>query len=189
MKDIRGVAFAGVVLLSGTLTLESPAEARSSRTDFEVYEVACVLEPGIEWTAGSTLHVRGQMSHAVFYEPETFEVLGQNSVVSNIDQNLVTSQGRASGTFSGVLLPQSTTGTFDGTWRGRFGSEGGCGRGVGHGTGELAGSKIKHTLCRVSSSDVPPELLMILAQPPWTDCMQFGGILHVEGFVLRRGRQ
>lgn len=188
MRCIRILALVGMLLLAAILMLALPASAESSKTPFDVYEVSCDVTPGIQWVAGHTLHVRGQESQNIFYDPETFEILGENSIVSNVNSDLNTGQANLFGTFSAIYLPESNTGTFDGTWNGELSPASGfVGRALGHGTDDITGKKIKVTVRGVDLSEVPPELWIILSEPPWTECEVFGGIFRDTGFIHNRG--
>ena len=184
MKRNRVSQLTGALLLAGLLLLVPPAE--SSKTPVDIYEAVCLVTPATQWVADNTLYVRGQHNQSVFYDPVTFEEVGTNSVIGNVNVDLQTGELDYFGTFSGIYLVESDTGTFDGTWNGHESLEAGFfGHAIGRGTEELAGRKIKLSLRGVDPSEVPPELLAILSQPPWTDCLV--GIFRDTGFVHGRG--
>jgi hypothetical protein len=167
--------------------LATPAAAESSKSPLDIYEIACVVDPGIAWTAGHTFHVRGQRNHSITYDPVTFAISGEISGVLNLNLDLLTDQVTFFGTFSQIYLPESNTGTFDGTANGKSSPDSGfLGRGVGHGTGDLTGKKTKTTIRSVDFSEIPPELWVILGQPPWTECDWIFGINRSTGFIHSR---
>jgi hypothetical protein len=177
------------LVLAGILILAAPAAAKSTRTPYDFYEVLCVESPGIQWQAGNTLHVRGQVNQNILYDAVTFENTGSNTVIANVNVNLTTGRQQFFGTYSAVLLPESASGTFDGTWHATLETDGSfLGKAVGQGADENRGKKGKFTLNGVDPNALPPELLIILSQPPWTECQDFGGIFRDIGFIHKRGK-
>ena len=188
MKSIRSSAIGILIVLAGTLALAGPAFGASHKTPFQVYEVACLVAPGTQWVAGQTVHLRGRMSQHIFYDAVSFEIAGENSVVGSFNMNLATGESSWFGTFSGIYLPESDTGTFEGTWHGRLTPDDGfLGRARGRGTGDLTGKRMKLQYRSLDPSELPLEMLIILSQAPWTECEEIAGIFLDTGFIHSPG--
>jgi hypothetical protein len=159
-----------------------PAAAKKVEVDF--WEVACLLDPGIDWLDDGILHGRGRTTYAVFYawDPVAEEavVVGSGTVVSNADLTFPEGTGGLFGVHSTLYPSVSELGTFQGTWSGHlkewveF-----SGSGVGRGTGPLEGAKM---LLTIASDPIPEWLLEELTTNP-PEC-EVVSIAHDTGFII-----
>ena len=129
------VVIAAVLLLSMVFS----ASARTTRTEFTVYEYVCMTDPGKVWMEGDILHIRG-IKHTNVDISDTPQVNGLNTTTADGDINLKTGYAAIRGTFN--IQPEEVQGTWEGTWT-FIGNPGiARGRAVGKGTGELSGKTI-----------------------------------------------
>lgn len=152
------------VLLLASLTAASPSLAQTTWTPVDVFEISCVQVPGMTWTSGEMLHMRGQMSQSTLYDPATLEVVGTNFILGNANLNQTTGNGVFFGTSSGLLLPVSETGTFDGPWTVQVSSGVLSGHAIAHGTGELEGQTMRVTLVNLDFAEAAAVLQQLAAQ-------------------------
>jgi hypothetical protein len=161
------------------------SQAKSIKTPVDMWEVSCLVDPGMEWTSDGNLHIRGRLTQATFYDAITFEISGSDSIISNANLKLATGTGNLFGTWSAVYLPLSSSGTFDGSWTAKLtGGVSAIGKAVGQGTGDLRGMKMKLKL--ESDPNIPVGLLEVLAATPPCDPSNVVGIIHDTGFVHQR---
>ncbi len=128
-----------LVMLIASLIMLTPAGATATRTPFTAMEATCSVAPGNVTISGNVLHIRGQTNTNRVISADATQT-GTNSVVVNVDLDLVSGSGGAHGTFS--LNPDAFSGTWEGSWSGPFTDFVFSGQAVGHGTGELAGKKV-----------------------------------------------
>jgi hypothetical protein len=184
MKGGPILVTAGVLLLAATLLAGNPLLAKSVKTPVDFYEVSCATSPGVSWEEGNSGHLRGATSWSLFYQEGNPDPIGMDSIVVNINENLVTGKQEVFGTFS-LTYPLEDDGTFDGRWTAKFDPAvpSFLGRAVGHGTGDLTGKKMKLNLEAVF---LPPDwILGILDDSRWTEppCLFLTGVSHVTGFI------
>ena len=196
MREKQILALAGALLVAALLILASPsaADPMKNKTAVDVWEVSCLVDPGIQWlSAEGILHVRGRVSQATFYESGSFDIVGSDTIVSNanlshVNLDPLTFDGSLFGTWSAVYLPASNSGTFDGAWHARL-TDGGfaVGKAVGQGSGELRGKKMKLNLVVDPIDDPPPPGLFSASGFPPCDPSLIVGIIHDTGFVHNPG--
>lgn len=175
----------GAIVVVGLCVPSSSTLAKSIKTPVDMWEVSCLVDPGMEWISNGNIHIRGRLTQATFYDAVTFEIAGSDSIISNANLKLATGTGNLFGTWSAVYLPLSSSGTFDGSWTAKLtGGVSAIGKAVGQGTGELRGMKMKLKL--ESDPDIPAGLLQVLATTPPCDPANVIGIIHDTGFVHQR---
>ena len=157
------VAPLAVVLLA-SLTAANPSLGQTTRTPVDVLEISCVQVPGMTWTSGEMLHMRGQMSQSTLYDPVTLEMVGTNFILGNANLNQETGNGVFFGTSSGLILSISATGTFDGPWTVQVRSGVLSGHAIAHGTGELEGQTMRVTLVNLDPAEAAAVLQQLAAQ-------------------------
>ena len=123
MKAKKLWVLAGVLLVVGALVTSVPSFAKSTKTPVDFWQVACLVDPGIEWVSDEgILHGRGRVEQLVLYAYDAgtmaAEVVGSGVVVGNANIDPATGDGRLFGTVSVIYLPVSATGTFDGRYQG-----------------------------------------------------------------------
>lgn len=167
------------------LVAASPALAKPTETPVDLLEVSCVQIPGMTWTSGEMFHLRGQVSQSVLYDAETLEVVGGNAILGNANLNPTTSSGVFFGTSSGIYLPASTTGTFDGPWTIHVSSGEFSGQAVARGTGELEGQTMRVRLVGLTDAETAA-LLGELATQGRLPCplASIAGITRDIGVIL-----
>jgi hypothetical protein len=179
------LALASALLVVGVLVAVSPAVAK--RVPVDLWEVSCLVEEGMPWVADGMLHERGRIARAVFYDSDTFAVIGSDTIISNLDLNLATGAGKLFGVWSAIYLPVSGTGTFDGTWSGEGefppppNPVSASARALGYGTGDLRGARMR---LRLDTAPVPAELLEVLAADNPCSPDPWQGITHVTGSIV-----
>jgi hypothetical protein len=183
LKKGQTLALAGVILVAGVLIPTTPSIAKSTRTPVDLWEVSCMVDPGLEWMADGVLHVRGRVTQATFYDPENFTVIGSDAIISNANLDPTTFSGNLFGTWSAIYLPASSSGTFDGSWTAKLiGGVEAIGRAVGHGTGDLRGMKMRLSLVADPAAPPPPGLFASPEFPPCDPALIIG-ILRDTGFI------
>lgn len=184
MRSRQIVVTVGVLLLAATLLAGEPLLAKSVKKPADFYEISCATSPGVSWEEGQVRHLRGATSWSLFYEEGNPDPIGMDSIVVNINENLVTGKQQVFGTFS-LTYPQEGEGTFDGRWTAKFDPAvpSFLGRAVGQGTGDLTGKKMK---LKLEAVFLPPDwILGILLDPQWTTspCLFLTGVSHVTGYI------
>lgn len=180
-----------VLVLVAVVVAMAPATAWAKKVPIDFYEIGCVTEPGelILTADGREAHLIGEIGRALFYDVETFEVVGENATVANFLVKTATNRMRLCGTFSGLLPTYAGANTFDGTWSGVVRADGFSGRALGHGTFSFRGDQLKLTVQSVDPDAMPVALQEILSRRPWKRCEQLIGPNRVTGFIRPAPRE
>jgi hypothetical protein len=141
-----------LLALSTALLAVAPVVAKATRTQFEAIEATCNIVPGDVTVTGNVLHIRGQINTNRVIASDVTQT-GTNTVVVNVDLNLVNGHGAAYGTFS--LDPDAFTGTWEGSFSGHISRFVFTGQAVGHGTGDLSGQKVMVDLQDIEPATLP----------------------------------
>lgn len=144
--------FLVLVLLVAALLAVAPAAAKAKRTQFEAFEATCNIVPGDAEITGNVLHIREQINTNRVIATDATQT-GTNTVLVNVDLNLVNGDGAAYGTFS--LDPDAFTGTWEGSFSGHISGFVITGQALGHGTGVLAGQKVMVDLQDIDPATLP----------------------------------
>ncbi len=187
MKARELWVLAGVLVVVGAIVTSVPSSAKSTKTPLDFWQVACLVDPGIEWVSDDgVLHGRGRIEELVLYayDPDTMaaEIVGSGVVVGSANIKLATGDGNFFGTVSVIYLPVSATATFDGRYQGSLTSSSISGKGVSHGTGEAHGMKI---MLHFGAEPPPPWLEAVLPTSCPTD-KPLVAILRNTGFLHNR---
>lgn len=136
MKRTLALVATAFVSLLVAASLAGNAGATTTKihaTSVETF-VTVLAPPTAYWVTGDIEHVRG-LQNLIQEASSSPYINGMNTVVANVDDNLVTGVHWAWGTFN-IKLD-----AFDGGWAGTWTSRGAVGKGY----GDLAGWQIKAT--------------------------------------------
>lgn len=171
MKTRRWITI-GILALIAMMLVVTPVAAQSTRIEFTAREFTCSEgPPGKIWFSedGTILHIREQTRTGENISDEPLAT-GTNSIVMNMDLDLLTGEGHAYGTFS--LDVSGVEGTWDGHWTLHIYPDGFWGTSNGHGTGDLDGMKLKSELTPWDPGD------------PDNPCETMIGADFVSGYIL-----
>ncbi len=150
MKKQRTLVLFGLVVVIALGLMANPAHARAGKTTFTALEATCSIAPGARWTSGNVLHIRGEVDTKRIASTEPL-VNGSNTVVVNVDLNMVNGEGAGWGTFS--LQPDQVKGTWEGSYSVSFTAGVYAGQGEAQGRGALSGMKLRASSQQIA---IPP---------------------------------